>query len=150
MSRGCLFIWILSILFISSNVNVNVNARYHYHKNPKAKGSGKGSPPPSPVSAPSTPAHHPSNPPSVPSDPYPGAGGDASDCIFDVTAYGAAGDGSSDDTAAFREAWKAACAVESATILAPKDKVFIITSIIFSGPCKPGLVFQVRISSTIF
>ncbi|KAJ1388277.1 Pectin lyase fold/virulence factor [Sesbania bispinosa] len=53
------------------------------------------------------------------------------------------GDGSADDTAAFREAWKAACAVESGVILAPENYSFKITSTIFSGPCKPGLVFQV-------
>ncbi|KAK8555790.1 hypothetical protein V6N13_069871 [Hibiscus sabdariffa] len=124
----------------------NVNARYHYHKGQKVNVS-----PPSPSAAeapapsiPSTPADPPpTSSPSIPSDPYPNDPGDTSDCIFDVTSYGAVGDGSSDDTAAFKEAWKAACAVESATILVPSDKVFMITSTIFSGPCKPGLVFQV-------
>jgi len=53
------------------------------------------------------------------------------------------GDGSCDDTAAFQDAWKAACAVESGVVLAPEGGVFKITSTIFSGPCKPGLVFQV-------
>ncbi|XVF66056.1 hypothetical protein PTKIN_Ptkin10aG0003200 [Pterospermum kingtungense] len=131
LGRGFLFIWILSILFLSSNAN----ARYHYHKKQKPKGSSKGSHHVSP----STPVGH---PPPIPSEPSPGAG-DSPHSIFDVTSFGAAGDGSSDDTAAFRQAWKAACAAESATILVPSDKVFIITSTIFSGPCKPGLVFQV-------
>lgn len=140
----------------------NVNARYHYHKNQKQQqGTNIGpspvslspvyapapapSPPKDPV-IPSTPAIDPpsSNSPFIPSDPYPNDP-DTSDCIFDVTSFGAVGDGSSDDTEAFRKAWKAACAVESATILVPSDKSFIITSTIFSGPCKPGLVFQVRI-----
>ncbi|XWS53465.1 hypothetical protein CRYUN_Cryun10bG0003700 [Craigia yunnanensis] len=150
LAREFLFVWILSILFLH-HYSSNVNARYHYHKKQKEKGYNKGSPvSPSPVDAPapqdpvpSTPADPPSNPPSIPSDPYPNDPGDTPDYIFDVTSFGAVGDGSSDDTAAFREAWKAACAVESATILAPSDKVFIITSTIFSGPCKPGLVFQV-------
>lgn len=69
----------------------------------------------------------------------------STDCIFDVRDYGAVGDGSADDTAAFRAAWKAACAVEAGVVLAPSDYVFKITSTIFSGPCKPGLVFQVSI-----
>ncbi|PQM34054.1 polygalacturonase [Prunus yedoensis var. nudiflora] len=53
------------------------------------------------------------------------------------------GDGSADDTAAFRAAWKEACAVESGVVFAPADYSFKITSTIFSGPCQPGLVFQV-------
>ncbi|GMY27997.1 polygalacturonase At1g48100 [Fagus crenata] len=138
-----LAIWITaSLLFQNSS---NVEGRYHNHK--KQKGSHKGSPgSKSPVSPPSP--HDPSSPtsppPSVPSDPYPTDPGNCStDCIFDVTSYGAVGDGSADDTAAFRAAWKEACAVESAVVLAPADKSFIITSTIFTGPCKPGLVFQV-------
>ncbi|KAK8982737.1 hypothetical protein V6N11_046649 [Hibiscus sabdariffa] len=127
-------------------VITNVNAGYHYHKGQKVNVS-----PTSPSAAeapapsvPSTPADPPpTSSPSIPSDPYPNDPGPTSDCVFDVTSYGAVGDGSSDDTAAFKEAWKAACAVESATILVPSDKVFMITSTIFSGPCKPGLVFQV-------
>ncbi|OMO53421.1 Glycoside hydrolase, family 28 [Corchorus capsularis] len=160
LARGLLLIWVLAILSLD-RYSSNVNGRYHYHKKQKEKGSASASPvyapvPSSPVGdgdapppqaqvdpVPSTPADHPSNPPpSVPSDPYPNDPA-ATDCIFDVTSFGAVGDGSSDDTAAFREAWKAACAVESATILVPSDKEFIITSTIFSGPCKPGLVFQV-------
>ena len=166
LARGFLFIWILSILFLH-HYSGNVNARYHYHKKQKEKDTNKGSPvstspvyafdlqepvPSSPIDAPASqdlvplaPADPPSNPPSIPSDPYPNELGDTSDYIFDVTSIGAVGDGFSDDTVAFREAWKVAFAVEFATILAPSDKVFIITSTIFSGPCKPGLIFQVRI-----
>ncbi|KAM7259321.1 hypothetical protein ACFE04_015062 [Oxalis oulophora] len=84
----------------------------------------------------------------IPSDPYPNINintscSSSSSCIFDVTNYGAVGDGFTDDTAAFLQVWKAACAVESATILAPADRSFVVTSSIFSGPCKAGLVFQV-------
>ncbi|RWW66185.1 hypothetical protein BHE74_00026503 [Ensete ventricosum] len=63
-------------------------------------------------------------------------------CAFDVRSFGAVGDGVTDDTEAFRSAWRAACSVESATLLVPSDGVFMITSTIFSGPCQPGLVFQ--------
>ncbi|CAI9267684.1 unnamed protein product [Lactuca saligna] len=66
-----------------------------------------------------------------------------SSCVFDVKNYGAIGNGSADDTPAFVAAWKAACAVESATLLVPFGFTFMITSTLFSGPCKPGLVFQV-------
>ncbi|XP_023547908.1 polygalacturonase At1g48100-like isoform X2 [Cucurbita pepo subsp. pepo] len=91
--------------------------------------------------APSTPAE---SAPSVPADPYPdGPGNSTADCVFDVTDFGAVGDGCADDTAAFRAAWKAACAVESATLLVPSDRCFKITSTIFTGPCELGLVFKV-------
>ena len=66
-------------------------------------------------------------------DPYPNDLGDTSNCIFDVTSFSAVGEGSSDDTLAFREAWKTTCAVESATIQAPSNKIFIITSTIFKA-----------------
>ncbi|PKU75783.1 polygalacturonase At1g48100 [Dendrobium catenatum] len=64
-------------------------------------------------------------------------------CIFDVTAFGAVGDGSTDDTEAFRSAWRAACAVNSSILLVPSNGVFMITSTIFSGPCQPEFIFQV-------
>ncbi|KAI5446645.1 hypothetical protein KIW84_014475 [Lathyrus oleraceus] len=126
-------LWITMILFIH-----NVEGRYHHHKKPK-----KISPAPS---DPSPPSLVPPPSPSVPSDPYPypnDPGESPSDCIFDVRSFGAVGDGEADDTAAFRAAWKAACAVESGVLFAPENYCFKITSTIFSGPCKPGLVFQI-------
>ncbi|KAJ4796986.1 Pectin lyase-like superfamily protein [Rhynchospora pubera] len=63
--------------------------------------------------------------------------------VFDVRSFGAIGNGSSDDTKAFRSAWKAACAVELAVLHVPSDGVFMVTSTIFSGPCQPGFVFQI-------
>jgi len=53
------------------------------------------------------------------------------------------GDGTTDDTQAFREAWRAACASDSGVLLVPSDGTFTITTTTFSGLCKPGLVFQV-------
>lgn len=154
--RTVIILWISIILVLVQNPS-NVQGRYHYHKK-TSKGSQSPTPspespqspepvaPPSAPVAPSTPVvpSTPSIPPNVPSDPYPGD--DPTDCIFNVMSYGAVGDGDADDTKAFRDAWKAACAVESAVVLAPADYCFKITSTIFSGPCKPGLVFQVRIS----
>lgn len=124
--HGIFILWITIILFIH-----NVEGRYH-HKKPK-----KTSPAPSDPSPPS---------PSVPSDPDPSPNDpreSPSSCVFDVRSFGAVGDGDADDTAAFRAAWKAACAVDSGVLLAPENYCFKITSTIFSGPCKPGLVFQI-------
>lgn len=135
-------IWIIANLVFQNSSNVE--GRYHYHRKPKSSHRGS-SGSKSPVSSPDPQdPSSPTSPPSVPSDPYPNDPGNSSaNCVFDVRSYGAVGDGSNDDTEAFRQAWKEACAVESAVILAPEEYSFIITSTIFSGPCKPGLVFQV-------
>ncbi|XP_052206629.1 polygalacturonase At1g48100 [Diospyros lotus] len=117
---------LLGLTLVSHNLS-NVQGRAHFHKKPKSKGSPAHTPTPTPAPVPANPA---------PSEP-PSSG------IFDVTCFGAVGDGSTDDTAAFRAAWKAACAAESAVLLAPSGYKFMITSTIFAGPCKPGLVFQV-------
>lgn len=63
--------------------------------------------------------------------------------VFDVTSFGAVGDGVTDDTQAFKMAWENACQTESATILVPHGHSFMMQSTIFTGPCQPGLVFQV-------
>lgn len=132
--HGIFILWITVILSIH-NLG-NVEGRYHYHKRQKKNPHV----PKPPVKSPKSPSP-PSTAPSVPNDP----GNSPSDCnIFDVRSFGAVGDGSADDTAAFRSAWKAACAVESGVVLAAENYRFKITSTIFSGPCKPGLVFQVR------
>ncbi|OAP19249.1 hypothetical protein AXX17_AT1G42150 [Arabidopsis thaliana] len=135
---GILVIYIISTVLFGHFTNV-ARARYHYHKGRHGVTHPLPPPPPPPLET--------ANPPDqVPSDPYPSpdpAPGDSdSGCVFDVTSFGAVGDGSCDDTAAFQDAWKAACAVESGVVLAPEGGVFKITSTIFSGPCKPGLVFQ--------
>ncbi|XP_057757621.1 polygalacturonase At1g48100-like [Arachis stenosperma] len=123
--HGVFILWITMILLVLVHNLENVEGRHHSHKKGK-----KNQHPSPPYNA----------PPTVPSDP----GNSPSDCnVFDVRSFGAAGDGCSDDTDAFREAWKAACEVESGVVLAPQDYIFMITSTIFSGPCKPGLVFQV-------
>lgn len=131
---------LMSILFSENYIN-EVEGRAHYHK----KKGGI-------ISAPSSPAYAPDPnvpPPLVPSDPYssPTQNGP---CIFDVTSFGAVGDGNTDDTAAFQATWKAACAVESSVILLPSKGKFMITSSIFNGPCKPGLVMQVTLSFKFF
>ncbi|KAL5700366.1 hypothetical protein ACHQM5_025818 [Ranunculus cassubicifolius] len=125
---GVFLIWITITSF-------SVEARYHFHKG-QSDGSGNS------VSMP--PGNAPSAAPATNDPPQPvPAYAPPAPCVFNVMDFGASGDGSNDDTAAFRSAWKAACAVESATILVPADHQFTITSTVFSGPCKPGLVFQI-------
>ncbi|KAH9611093.1 hypothetical protein KSS87_010227 [Heliosperma pusillum] len=64
--------------------------------------------------------------------------------VYDVMSFGAIGDGLTDDTSAFKSAWDTACQVEDATVLAPKGYTFLLQPLIFTGPCKCGLVFQVE------
>ncbi|XP_021654407.2 polygalacturonase At1g48100 isoform X2 [Hevea brasiliensis] len=65
--------------------------------------------------------------------------------VFNVLSFGAVGDGSSDDTQAFKMAWDAACQcqTELSVLLAPVGYSFVILPTIFAGPCKSGLVFQI-------
>ncbi|KAK4744689.1 hypothetical protein SAY87_011001 [Trapa incisa] len=67
--------------------------------------------------------------------------------VFDVRKFGAAGDGSTDDTDAFKLAWDTACRAggrpAASTILAPRGHSFMIQSTIFTGPCKSSIVFQI-------
>lgn len=148
--RGVLVVSIVVFSVFLHNAS-NVEGRTHFHKKQKNRSSNidNGSPVSDPPYSPD-PSPSPGFPPPVPSDPspYPDDPGNSNSepCVFDVTSYGAVGDGTTDDTAAFMEAWKAACAVESGTVLVPADHDFMITSTIFSGPCKPGLVFQVMMS----
>ncbi|RAL41883.1 hypothetical protein DM860_009065 [Cuscuta australis] len=146
--RCSTLILLLTVTAIASLSSNAVEGRLHISKKQRNDEDA----PVSPV-APSDPASPspvvPSDPvspsPVVPSDPASPSPSDedSGPCVFDVTDYGAVGDGSSDDTAAFVAAWKAACQVESAVLWAPPAHTFLITSTIFSGPCKPGLVFQV-------
>ncbi|KAJ0714273.1 putative endo-polygalacturonase [Helianthus annuus] len=62
----------------------------------------------------------------------------ASATTFDVTSYNAIGDGITDDTAAFVQAWGDLCAdiSENPTLIIPSDKTFLIHCVAFAGPCK--------------
>ncbi|KAI4335734.1 hypothetical protein L6164_014348 [Bauhinia variegata] len=57
---------------------------------------------------------------------------------FNVIHYGALGDGTSDDSLAFLEAWEAACSTrtENSTVIIPENKTFLVYPVSFSGPCK--------------
>ncbi|KAL8481270.1 hypothetical protein ACS0TY_027163 [Phlomoides rotata] len=156
------FFSLLTILLLLQNILI-VDSRYHYHRigkkqktktppayAPAPEDHSPASPPTPPAYAPAPEDHSPASPPTFPSDPIYAppppetpAGNDTTSCIFNVTDFGAVGDGDSDDTAAFRSAWKEACQVENGVVLAPSDLSFTITSTIFSGPCLPGLTFQI-------
>ncbi|KAH7845399.1 hypothetical protein Vadar_001533 [Vaccinium darrowii] len=60
------------------------------------------------------------------------------DRTYNVLDFGAAGDGDSDDTQAFKDAWEATCgsrAGSPATMHVPSGSTFYLQPIIFAGPC---------------
>ncbi|GAV69808.1 Glyco_hydro_28 domain-containing protein, partial [Cephalotus follicularis] len=67
--------------------------------------------------------------------------------VFNVVDYGAIGDGITDDTQAFMDAWKAACNSKSAnstTMYIPHGKTYLLQPIIFNGRCKSNNInFQI-------
>ncbi|XP_073009210.1 polygalacturonase At1g48100-like [Typha latifolia] len=128
---------ILIMIIILLSMSRISNARTHYHKHKSRHKHGVNNP--NYISHP--PAASPAEPPSS-SDHLSNISSPEPPCVFNVRDFGALGNGNSDDTQAFRAAWKTACAVESAVLLVP-DGVFMVTSTIFSGPCQRGLVFQV-------
>ncbi|XP_038905655.1 polygalacturonase At1g48100-like [Benincasa hispida] len=92
----------------------------------------------------------PSPPPTSPPDDDDNGGSSSinSTGIFDVRNFGAIGDGTADDTMAFKMAWDTACQRDDdddnyAVILIPYGFSFMIQSTIFTGPCKNGVEFQV-------
>lgn len=113
----------------------------HHHKTSQISAPPSSAPAPSP-SLPPSPAFPPAAAP-APENPPDEGNVDNSSTLFDVRKFGAVGDGVTDDTEAFKMAWDAACAEESATLLAPGGFSFMIQSTIFTGPCQGSLVFQV-------
>ncbi|KAH7840718.1 hypothetical protein Vadar_020629 [Vaccinium darrowii] len=69
---------------------------------------------------------------------------------FDVTHYGAAGDGLRDDSQAFVTAWEATCGAigGSPIMLIPGGKTFLLKPLAFQGPCKSSQI-QIQISGTL-
>ncbi|GMP28996.1 hypothetical protein CsSME_00004299 [Camellia sinensis var. sinensis] len=64
---------------------------------------------------------------------------------FNVLDFGAVGDGSTDDTQSFEDAWKATCSARevsgfSPTIHVPDGYEFLLQPLIFSGPCNSEAV----------
>ncbi|XP_071928260.1 probable polygalacturonase At3g15720 [Coffea arabica] len=66
-----------------------------------------------------------------------------SSSVHNVRDYGAAGDGKTDDTNAFMEAWNATCTSSSSSppiMEVPADGMFLIHPVLFSGPCKSSII----------
>ncbi|KAH9779656.1 Pectin lyase-like superfamily protein [Citrus sinensis] len=64
--------------------------------------------------------------------------------IFDVTKYGAIGDGRIDNTKAFFRAWNDACKWDgNSGVLIPRG-TFLLGTITFTGPCKKSTAFQIK------
>ncbi|WOK98016.1 hypothetical protein Cni_G06724 [Canna indica] len=58
--------------------------------------------------------------------------------------YGAKGDGKTDSTKAFEEAWNAACSTKGKPrIFIPKGQ-YLVGPLMFKGPCKSGMVLKVK------
>ncbi|ESQ47035.1 hypothetical protein EUTSA_v10028331mg [Eutrema salsugineum] len=67
--------------------------------------------------------------------------------IFNVFDYGAIGDGNSDDTKAFKNAWEDTCNYigSNSTMHIPQGRTFLLQPIEFRGPCKSkNIVFSIR------
>ncbi|XP_041999796.1 polygalacturonase QRT2-like [Salvia splendens] len=61
---------------------------------------------------------------------------------FNVTDYGAIGDGRTESSKAFLKAWDAACkdTVKSPTVYVPPKSIFLVNPVNFNGPCNgPGI-----------
>ncbi|XP_048129473.1 probable polygalacturonase At3g15720 [Rhodamnia argentea] len=69
---------------------------------------------------------------------------------FDVLGYGAVGDGKTDDSSAFLEAWRATCESPSKLSIldVPAKKTFLLKPVTFSGPCQPDYVYVLFLNFT--
>ncbi|KAL8522311.1 hypothetical protein ACS0TY_012449 [Phlomoides rotata] len=70
-----------------------------------------------------------------------------SNTTFDVTKFGAVGDGRTDDTKAFKSVWTLACnkSSDSSKITVPGGREFLVSSIKFEGPCMSrSITFEIR------
>lgn len=64
--------------------------------------------------------------------------------VLYVDEFGAKGDGFSDDTEAFKDAWEVACSLSSqAKIIVPARSTFLVHPIDFSGPCRSKVTLRV-------
>ncbi|XP_073021950.1 polygalacturonase At1g48100 isoform X1 [Primulina eburnea] len=63
--------------------------------------------------------------------------------LFNVLAFGAKGDGLSDDSKALLAAWKSACKISGAVVEVPSEFKFLIKPLTLQGPCLPNLVLQI-------
>ncbi|XP_057774789.1 probable polygalacturonase At3g15720 [Salvia miltiorrhiza] len=73
--------------------------------------------------------------------------GSSSDTTFDVTKFGATGNGRTDDAKAFESAWAAACNKSLGTtskVIVPSGSTFLVSSVKFAGPCNSrSITFEI-------
>ncbi|MCE3049743.1 hypothetical protein HAX54_045705 [Datura stramonium] len=67
--------------------------------------------------------------------------------LVNVDSFGAVGDGASDDTKAFIDAWKQACSTPKSVFLVPAGRSYLVNATRFRGPCTGRL--RVQIEGTI-
>ncbi|KAI3446469.1 hypothetical protein Pfo_003134 [Paulownia fortunei] len=69
---------------------------------------------------------------------------EASVKTINVLSFGAKGDGSTDDTKAFQNAWKQACSsLEDVIFVIPQSKSYLLKPLRFSGPCKSHITMEI-------
>lgn len=65
--------------------------------------------------------------------------------IINVDDHSAVGDGATDDSKAFKRAWKKACtSSDSAVFVVPKHKKYMLKQLNFTGPCKSHVTFMIK------
>ncbi|KAL6982347.1 Glycosidase [Sarracenia purpurea var. burkii] len=63
--------------------------------------------------------------------------------MVNVDYFGAKGDGITDDSKAFKKAWKEACTGKDTVLVVPKKRIYHLKPVTFSGPCNSGLTMKV-------
>ncbi|XP_057790420.1 exopolygalacturonase clone GBGE184-like [Salvia miltiorrhiza] len=67
--------------------------------------------------------------------------------VYDITKYGAKGDGTTDDAMSLIQAWRAGCdSAGAARILVPAGKKFMMGEVVMTGPCKakPPIILDIQ------
>ncbi|KAL2467495.1 Pectin lyase-like superfamily protein [Forsythia ovata] len=64
--------------------------------------------------------------------------------LVNVDAFGAVGNGISDDTQAFVDAWKQACSTPKSVFLVPEGRSYLVNATRFKGPCADKLIIQIE------
>uniref|UniRef100_A0A6M2EV91 endo-polygalacturonase n=1 Tax=Populus davidiana TaxID=266767 RepID=A0A6M2EV91_9ROSI len=63
--------------------------------------------------------------------------------LVNVDSFGAVGDGVSDDTQAFENAWNTACTTPKSVFLVPPGRHYMVNATRFKGPCADRLIIQI-------
>lgn len=64
--------------------------------------------------------------------------------LFNVLQYGASGDGKTDNSKAFTNAWKQACQSGGNSVVLIPLGTYLVLPTVFQGPCKGAIAFQVK------